>query len=132
MVVTVASQAGYAVIPNLVDYAASKAAAIAFHEGLSAELVTRYAAPRVRTVLVTQGFTKTAMIKDFMPEDTWLNPLLHPESVAEAVVRQVLTGESGVIVLPSLAGEMGRRLRGYPGWFQHLMRCQWEKFMRIG
>ncbi|KAJ0267388.1 hypothetical protein COL922a_014948, partial [Colletotrichum nupharicola] len=55
MVVTVASQAGYTVTPNMVDYSATKAAAIAFHEGLGAELVTRYNAPRVRTVLITQG-----------------------------------------------------------------------------
>ncbi|CAG7954849.1 unnamed protein product [Penicillium salamii] len=130
MVVTIASQAGYAVTPSMVDYSASKAAAIAFHEGLAAELVTRYSAPRVRTVLVTQGFTKTAFIKDLTPEDTWFNPLLQPESVAEAVVRQVLKGESGVVVLPGSAGWIATRLRGYPGWFQHLLRCRLEKLMR--
>jgi len=38
MVVTVASYAAYVVAPNMVDYAASKAAAQAFHEGLAVEL----------------------------------------------------------------------------------------------
>lgn len=38
MVVTVASYAAYVVAPNMVDYAASKAAAQAFHEGLALEL----------------------------------------------------------------------------------------------
>jgi short-subunit dehydrogenase len=131
MVVTIASQAGYTVIPNLVDYSASKAAAIAFHEGLAAELVTRYSAPRVRTVLVTQGFTKTAMIRNSSPEDTWFNPLLQPESVAEAVVGQVLSGESGHVVLPAASGWMAARLRGYPGWFQHFLRCRLERLMRV-
>lgn len=132
MVVTIASQAGYAVAPNLVDYSASKAAAIAFHEGLAAELVTRYSAPRVRTVLVTQSFTKTSLIKDLTPEDTWFNPLLQPESVAEAVVQQVLAGESGNLVLPGSSGWIAKRLRGSPGWFQHLVRCRLERLMRIG
>ncbi|KAJ5102949.1 short chain dehydrogenase/reductase family protein [Penicillium argentinense] len=130
MVVTVASQAGYTVTPNMVDYSASKAAAIAFHEGLAAELVTRYQAPRVRTVLVTQGFTRTPLIGVLTPEDTWFNPLLHPETVAEGIVQQVLTGESGNVVLPGSAGYLCHRLRGYPLWLQHGLRCRLEQLVR--
>lgn len=130
MVVTVASQAGYAVSPNMVDYSASKAAAIAFHEGLAAELVTRYQAPRVRTVLVTQGFTRTALIANLTPEDTFLNPLLYPETVAERIVEQVLTGKSGHVLVPGAAGSIAQRLRGYPLWFQHSLRCRLERLMR--
>ncbi|KAJ5486421.1 hypothetical protein N7530_000721 [Penicillium desertorum] len=130
MVVTVASLAGYTVTPNMVDYSASKAAAIAFHEGLAAELVTRYHAPKVRTVLVTQGFTRTNLIKDLTPEDTWFNPLLHPETVAEELVKQVLKAESGHVVVPGSAGWIARRLRGQPEWLQHSLRCRLEKLMR--
>jgi all-trans-retinol dehydrogenase (NAD+) len=130
MVVTIASQAGYTVTPSMVDYSASKAAAIAFHEGLAAELVTRYSAPRVRTLLVTQGFTKTAFIRNLTPEDTWFNPLLEAESVAEGVVGGVLKGESGVVVLPGSAGWVATRFRGLPGWVQHLVRCRLERLMR--
>ncbi|KAJ5151052.1 short chain dehydrogenase/reductase family protein [Penicillium canariense] len=130
MVVTVASQAGYTVTPNMVDYSASKAAAIAFHEGLAAELVTRYQAPRVRTVLVTQGFTRTTLIRNLTPEDTFLNPLLYPETVAEALVQQVLKGESGHVLVPGAAGSIAQRLRGYPLWFQHSLRCRLERLMR--
>lgn len=111
---TVTSQAGYTVTPNMVDYSATKAAAIAFHEGLAAELVTRYHAPRVRTVLVTQSFTRTSLITNLTPEDTWFNPLLHPESVAEGIVAQVLTGESGHVLLPASTGYMAQRFRGFP------------------
>lgn len=53
-IVTVASMAGYVCAPNMVDYASSKAAALAFHEGLTAELATVYKAKRVRTVLMAQ------------------------------------------------------------------------------
>lgn len=130
MIVTVASQAGYIVTPNMVDYSASKAAAIAFHEGLAAELVTRYQAPRVRTVLVTQGFTRTALIANLTPEDTFVNPLLWPETVAESVVGQVLRGESGHVLVPGVAGSIAQRLRGYPLWIQHSLRCRLERLMR--
>jgi NAD(P)-dependent dehydrogenase (short-subunit alcohol dehydrogenase family) len=130
MIVTVASQAGYTVTPNMVDYSASKAAAIAFHEGLAAELVTRYQAPRVRTVLVTQGFTRTALIANLTPEDTFVNPLLWPETVAERIVEQVLSGESGHVLVPGAAGSIAQRLRGYPLWFQHSLRCRLERLMR--
>ncbi|KAJ5178868.1 hypothetical protein N7492_002078 [Penicillium capsulatum] len=130
MLVTVASQAGYTVTPNMVDYSATKAAAIAFHEGLSAELVTRYHAPRVRTVLVTQSFTRTSLIDNLTPEDTWFHPLLCPESVAEGIVDQVLSGESGSVVLPKSTGVMSRLFRGFPVWMQHRVRCKLERLMR--
>lgn len=130
MVVTVASQAGYSVTPNMVDYSATKAAAIAFHEGLGAELVTRYNAPRVRTVLVTQSFVKTALIDKLTPEDTWFNPLLDPETVAENIVNQVLEGQSGHVLVPGSTGYIAKWFRGFPQWFQHSMRLRLERLMR--
>ena len=130
MVVTVASQAGYTTTPNMVDYSATKSAAISFHEGLAAELVTRYSAPRVRTVLVTQGFAQTALISRLTPEDTWFNPLLHPETVAEALVEKVLSGGSGHVVVPGSSGWVARNLRSFPSWFQHTLRVRLERLMR--
>ena len=130
MVVTVASQAGYMTTPNMTDYSATKAAAISFHEGLTAELVTRYKAPRVRTVLMTQGFTRTTLINVLTPEDTWVNPLLHPETVAEQLVNQILTGRSGHIVVPGSSGWIAKNLRSFPWWFQHSLRNRAERMMR--
>jgi all-trans-retinol dehydrogenase (NAD+) len=48
-VVTIASMASFITIPQSVDYACTKASALAFHEGLSLELKWRYKAPDVRT-----------------------------------------------------------------------------------
>lgn len=48
-VVTVASLASYLVFAGNVSYSCSKASALAFHEGLAAELRCRYNAPDVRT-----------------------------------------------------------------------------------
>lgn len=130
MVVTISSQCGYTTTPNMVDYSASKAGALAFHEGLAAELATRYNAPRVRTVLVAPGFTKTALIRDLTPEDTWVNPLLEPETVAEAVVGGVLAGRSARVVVPGAAGWCSVTLRGWPLWAQCWMRKYLERLMR--
>lgn len=131
MVVTVSSQCGFTTTPNMVDYSASKAAALAFHEGLAAELVTRYRAPRVRTVLVAPGFTRTALIRDLTPDDAWFNPLLEPETVAQEVVASVLEGKSGRVVVPGSAGWCAVVLRGLPLWLQAGMRNYLERLMRV-
>lgn len=80
MVVTVASLASYVTVPKMVDYGASKAAALSFHEGLSAELATLYAAPRVRTVVINQGYTKTALFQ------VCFNPPRRFDGLCEAAV----------------------------------------------
>jgi short-subunit dehydrogenase len=49
-VVTVASMASFLVHAQNVDYACSKASALAFHEGLGQELKSRYGAEKVRTM----------------------------------------------------------------------------------
>ena len=51
-VVTIASMASFAVHAQNVDYACSKASALAFHEGLHSELKARYNAPDVKTTFV--------------------------------------------------------------------------------
>jgi len=118
MVVTVASFAAWIAVADMVDYAASKAAAQALHEGLATELATRHGAPRVRTVLVNQGFTKTRLFTGYRADAApFLAPALEPESVAEAIVRQVLSGRSGQIVLP-LAGHALSALAAMPHWYQ--------------
>lgn len=130
MVVTVSSQCGYTTTPNMVDYSGSKAAAVSFHEGLAAELATRYHAPAVRTVLVAQGFTRTGLIRNLTPEDTWFSPLLEAESVAGSVVERVLAGESGRVVVPGGSGWLAVRLRGLPLWIQGGIRRRLERVMR--
>ncbi|KAF2853933.1 short chain dehydrogenase/reductase family protein-like protein [Plenodomus tracheiphilus IPT5] len=116
MIVTIASLAGYVTAPKLVDYAASKAAAISFHEGLTAELVALYGAPKVRTVLMCQGYTRTALFEGFGGKSLWA------ETVAEEVVRAVLGGRSRVLVLPEVSWGVAPKLRGWPVWLQTFVR----------
>nr|XP_036580585.1 dehydrogenase reductase sdr family member 8 [Colletotrichum truncatum]KAF6788580.1 dehydrogenase reductase sdr family member 8 [Colletotrichum truncatum] len=129
MVVTIASYASWLTVPSMVDYGASKAAAMAFHEGLSAELVTKYNAPRVRTVLVNQGYTKTPLFTGYEQGLQFLIPALEPETVAEGVVKKVLEGTSGQVIVPG-AGNVVTALRAMPHWYQHHMRCDGQKLMK--
>lgn len=105
----------------MVDYAASKAAALAFHEGLSAELPTRYGASKVRTVIVNQGYTKTPLFEGYNNSKGFLIPTLEPETVAEAIVRQVLSGQSGQVICPAFARVLPA-LAASPHWYQDGMR----------
>lgn len=117
MIVTVASIAAYVTVPNMVDYASSKAAALSFHEGLTAELQTRYNAPKVRTVVLNQGYTKTPLFEGYNNDSKFLMPTLEPETVAEGIVKQVLSGHSGQVIVPGFAG-MLTLFRGFPHWHQ--------------
>jgi all-trans-retinol dehydrogenase (NAD+) len=121
MVVTVASVASYITVANMVDYAASKAAALSFHEGLSAELKSRYNAPKVRTVVINQGYTKTALFQGYYNGAPFLMPTLEPETVAEDIFKQILTGMSGQAILPGYANIL-TFLRGFPHWMQLKIR----------
>lgn len=128
MVVTVASWASWITAPSMVDYAASKAASQALHEGLTAELVTKYKAPRVRTVLVNQGYTKTALFQGYASDAAFVLPALEPETVAQAIVEQVLSGKSGHVIRP-LIGHSIPGLPAYPHWWQIALRQRCERLM---
>lgn len=114
--------------PDMVDYASSKAAALSFHEGLSAELSTRYNAPKVRTVVVNQGYTKTPLFEGYNNTKGFMLPTLEPETVAEAIVRQVLSGKSGQIILPAMARGLPA-LAAFPHWYQHNLRKDGAEIM---
>lgn len=124
MIVTVASLAGYVSAPSMADYAASKASAITFHESLASELVTHYKAPKVRTVLMCQGYTRTALFEGFDSK------ALFPETVAEEIVKAVLGGKSKHLVLPETAWLIAPRLRSLPLWMQYGMRKKMDKMMK--
>ncbi|KAK4230637.1 hypothetical protein QBC38DRAFT_534134 [Podospora fimiseda] len=129
MIVTVASVASWVTVPNMVDYAASKAAALSFHQGLTAELATSYNAPKVRTVIVNQGYTKTPLFTGYNNDSPFLMPALEPDTVAEAIVKQVLSGKSNQILVPGFANILPF-LSGMPHWYQNRLREKNVSIMR--
>ncbi|KAH6236649.1 hypothetical protein HBI42_100830 [Parastagonospora nodorum] len=124
LICTVASLAGFVTAPSMVDYAASKASAIAFHEGRASELVTHYKAPKVRTVLMCQGYTRTALFEGFDSK------FLYPETVAEEIVKAVLGGKSKHMTLPETAWLIAPRLRSLPLWMQYGLRKRLDSMMK--
>ncbi|UPK97746.1 hypothetical protein LCI18_008681 [Fusarium solani-melongenae] len=128
MIVTVTSYAAWLTIPNMVDYGASKAASLALHEGLTAELTTRYNAPKIRTVIVHPGHTKTALFTGYDQKTDFLMPQLEPETVADAVVKQVLTGRSGYVVIPGFGMTLSA-LRMLPDWYAIPLRAKAQSYM---
>lgn len=98
-VVTIASIAACVPASSLVDYSCSKSAALAFHEGLAAELKTLYEAPKVRTVCVCPSWIETNMARKVKISDKFVLPMLKVETLAEKVVEKILSGNSGVVVV---------------------------------
>jgi short-subunit dehydrogenase len=129
MIVTVASLASYVTAPALVDYCASKSAALTFHEGLQAELATLYRADKVRCVAICQGYTRTALFAGFNEGDGFFGYALDPETVAEEVVRAVLAGKSDHIILPRGNAQI-TNLKGWPTWAQVGLRKDMKKMMK--
>ncbi|KAH7035315.1 estradiol 17-beta-dehydrogenase [Microdochium trichocladiopsis] len=128
MVVTVASAASYFGAPQVVDYSSTKAAALAFHEGLAAELKTHYRAPRVRTVIVHPGAVDTALFGGHTNQTPFMTPTLHPETVAEAIYDQVITGRSGQVLLPKFVNVLPW-FRALPSWLQYSERAKSNELM---
>ena len=128
MIVTVASFAAFLSVPDMVDYDASKAAAHAFHEGLAVELKTRYNAPKVRTIVVNQGYTKTALFAGYNNDSKFLLPSMEVDTVAEAIVDKILQGSSGQLIIPGFGSTL-TLLRGMPHWYQNTIRVSGRNLM---
>ncbi|KAL5334959.1 hypothetical protein BJX70DRAFT_339808 [Aspergillus crustosus] len=121
-VITIASMASFIGLGDMVEYSCSKASALAFHEGLRQELRLWYKAPRVRTTVVHPLWVRTPMIKLLTDAGSeFKQPILTPEMVSEAVVKQVLAQRSGQIILPGYYTPLSM-LRAMPNWIQEFAR----------
>ncbi|KAJ0421518.1 hypothetical protein BJY00DRAFT_312123 [Aspergillus carlsbadensis] len=116
----VASMSAYIPPPGLADYAASKAGLIAFHECLAQELRAQNA-PKVRTSLAVLSFTKTPLFKGETNQSRFMMPLLHVDTVVDAIVDILDSGLGQTIFLPGIFRYFAG-LRGAPGWVQDLVR----------
>jgi all-trans-retinol dehydrogenase (NAD+) len=121
-IVSTASIASFVTCAGLVDYAATKAAVLALHEGLGQELKYRYHAPEIKTSIVHPIYVRTKLINSYAKSLEGSGAVqIEPEAVANAVVQQILNGKSGQIILPSWMGILSG-IRGFPWWFQEVVR----------
>ncbi|CAD6886459.1 unnamed protein product [Tilletia laevis] len=101
-VFTVASSASYMSLPQMAQYASSKAAALAFHEVLHGEIRSRYKAPRVRASVFLPTKVATALGEGMEDQpDPFFTPTLSPIQCAEWIVDSFDRGLSEHIIAPS-------------------------------
>lgn len=121
-IVTMASMASYVSLAGLVDYAATKSAILSVHEGLHQELKYRYDAPEIKTTSVHPIYVKTNLVSGFSTSlEKSKAIVLKPETVARAVIKQILSGQSGQLILPKHLA-LGCGIRGFPWWLQEVIR----------
>ncbi|KAI4142296.1 MAG: hypothetical protein L6R39_004992 [Caloplaca ligustica] len=128
-VVTIASIAAGVGAPQIVPYACTKSAAAALHEGLATELKVRYNAPKVRTICVCPGWTRTRLADGVNNTSTFLFPWQHPETVAEAIYKKIISGSSGMVFVPEMGWYLGWILRSLPMWWQIMIRNSGGEFV---
>lgn len=120
-IVTIASLAGFVSITKGADYCASKAAVLAFHETLGAELRQFYQSDNVLTSVVHPNFVRTPFLDSVDGIGKMSIPMLTPEQVSDRVVAQIFSRRGGEVVVPK-SQEMVTAIRSWPHWFQVLIR----------
>ncbi|OQV01985.1 hypothetical protein CLAIMM_07250 [Cladophialophora immunda] len=130
-VVTIASMSSFATWAGVTSYAATKAAALAFHEGLAQELRARYGADKVRTTIVHPVWVRTPLSHGLVRKMASNQVLLEPGTVAEAVVSQVLKCEGDQLILPARFNFVPF-MRGWPSWLQESARSDGAQVIQSG
>ncbi|KAF9889512.1 hypothetical protein FE257_007222 [Aspergillus nanangensis] len=121
-IITIASMASFVALGEMVDYCCSKASALAFHEGLTQELKMWYNAPKVRTSVVHPLWVRTPMIQMLTDAGKeFKQPVLTPEKVSAAIVKQILSQKSGQVILPGYL-TVASLVRAFPTWIQEHVR----------
>ncbi|KAG7289922.1 hypothetical protein NEMBOFW57_006299 [Staphylotrichum longicolle] len=87
---------------RVADYAATKAGISALHEALQLELAHIHNAPNVRLSLGIFSFIKTPLFKGETRQSGFLFPLLHVDSVGEALVDILYSGYGKTIYMPGM------------------------------
>ena len=105
-IVTVASVLGHLGAANLGAYTASKAALLAFHQSLRAELKREGLGGKVKTILVAPGQLDTLLFGDVAGQGwvrRFFGPVVGAGEVARRVVEMVGRGEGGEVRVPVYA-----------------------------
>ncbi|KAL1604295.1 hypothetical protein SLS59_004091 [Nothophoma quercina] len=99
-IVTVSSVLGHLGAANLSAYCASKAALLALHHSLRAELAHTPGAEEIKTILVQPGQMSTKMFEHVHAPSKFFGPLVTPAEMAQGIIKLVERGESGEVALP--------------------------------
>ncbi|KAI4709298.1 hypothetical protein J4E89_006047 [Alternaria sp. Ai002NY15] len=120
-IVTVSSVLGHLGAANLSAYTASKAALLALHHSLRAELAQNPAAKDIKTILVQPGQMGTTMFAGLKTPSNFLAPVVTPADIGKNIIKLIERGESGEIALP-LYSKYIQILGVLPVGVNHLVR----------
>ncbi|KAK2017529.1 short chain dehydrogenase [Colletotrichum eremochloae] len=120
-IVNVGSMSSVVPPVRIADYSATKAGITAMHEALQLELKYIHKAPKVRQTLGIFGFIRTPLVTFDPGQPHFIMPLLHVDSVGEAIVDSLYSGFGGTIYLPGIMSSVVA-LRACPEWFWRLAR----------
>ena len=121
-VVGLASMASFVTSPGIADYAASKAAVMAFHEGLNQELRWVSRTPGVLNTVVHPYWARTALVAGYETHlEKTQGALMSPETIAQKIVDQIMACQGGQLIIPE-GMWVGSILRAFPNWLQELLR----------
>jgi len=121
-IVTIASAAGQAGCSQMVDYCASKYAALGFDESLRREL-QHLGKDGVRTTVICPYLIDTGMFDGAEPASgIWkiFANLLPPAYVADSIVNAILDGEQ-MVILPRRLGSISALKGVMPLWLQDFL-----------
>ncbi|KAF2465451.1 short chain dehydrogenase/reductase [Lindgomyces ingoldianus] len=99
-IVTVSSVLGHLGAANLSSYTSSKAALLALHSSLRAELAQHPNGEDIKTILVTPGQMSTKMFAGVRTPSNFLAPVIAPVDIAKEVIGLIEKGESGDVAVP--------------------------------
>jgi len=94
-IVTIASGAGLTGAAGLVDYCASKHAAVGLTESILMEIYQQNR--NVNVTLVCPYFIDTGMFKGVKSKYQWLMPIITPADMTERIVKGILTNEYQIL-----------------------------------
>ncbi|KAL4894875.1 hypothetical protein BDV59DRAFT_175177 [Aspergillus ambiguus] len=114
-IVNISSLSAYMPPAGLADYSASKAGMIALHEALGLELKYCHNSPKVRTSLAVLSFTDTPLFKGELNSSHFIAPLMHVDTVGDAIVDTIYSGYGRTIHLPGIS-KCFAGIRGAPEW----------------
>jgi all-trans-retinol dehydrogenase (NAD+) len=72
--------------------------------------------------IIHPTWVKTRMIEDLLKVRKFNDVLLEPQPVADAIVEQILKGESGQVILPKSFNISAPLVRAFPSWLQEKTR----------
>lgn len=124
-IVTLSSVLGRLGAANLSSYTASKAALLALHQSLRAELAQNPDAKDIKTILVTPGQMGTTMFEGVKTPSNFFGPVVSPAEVAKSIMGLIEKGEGGEVALPLYARYVSI-LEVLPVGIQALVR-RWTK-----